>query len=176
VDIWKTVLLALLSGIGGWFFTNLIFHPWKEVQALRRQSRFELLSWGNLSSRNSSREMQTAGSDALRKVAFSLLALTETSPRWFLPLLHSYDLTKAANTMISLARALAGNDILYKAMCRHEIEKSLLLSNEYTDAEYECIKTKWIEDCDEDFADEPTLPPIEELFHCHDMSQDDKGL
>ena len=175
MNAWETVLLALFTGIGGWFFTNFIFYPWKEVQSVRRQSRFEILYWSNVSSRNSSHETRTAGCDALRKVAFSLIALTETCPPWFLKLLQSYDLMKAANGIIGLAHEIVGeDDILYRAMCRHEIEKALLLSEEYTDSEYERIKTKRIEDYDEVFIDEPILPPIDELFVTHDMMRQEK--
>ena len=133
-----TVFVALCSGIIGWWFTNFIFHPWKEVQELRRKSRFEIIYWNTFSS--------TAAGDAFRKVAFELLALNETSPHWFRKLLKlkSYDLTAASQGMIGLSHTIEEDqDYLYRAICRHQVEKALDLQLEYSDEDYERIYARW---------------------------------
>jgi hypothetical protein len=152
VNAWATVF-ALFSGIGGWWFTNYIFHPWKEIQELRRKSRFELIYWSSVSSRSSSRETLTAAKDAFRKVALELLALDETSPHWFRKVLTftSYDLTAAANGMIALSQDFMGDsDFAYRAMHRHDVEKALRLQLEFSDVDYERIRQRWTDDNSKD--------------------------
>ena len=167
----RVVIVGLLVGVGSWWFTNFIFHPWKEVQELRRKSRFEIIYWSNVSLRTSSHETQAAGQDAFRKVAFALVALNETSPR-FIKLLKftSYDLTAAADGMINLSHEIMGEgDDLYRAICRHDVEKALLLRQQFSDEDYERIKKKWADDNDNGFGDDVSLNPVDELFMFADM-------
>jgi hypothetical protein len=111
-----TVFLAVSTGIGGWWFTNFIFHPWKEVQELRRKSRFEIIYW-----LTSCRETPAGARGAFRKIAFELLALNDTSPNWFRRLLQfsSYDLTEAANGTIGDRNPFCGRSrrAISKAGC-----------------------------------------------------------
>jgi hypothetical protein len=158
---WITALLALFSGIGGWWFTNFLFHPWKEVQELRRKSRFEITYW-----LHSSRNTPIPGADAFRKLAFELLALNETSPVWFRTILQStsYNLTEAADGMIGLSHVSDG-DFVYRAICRHRVEKGLLLKMEFSEEQFERIYKRWAEhefDEDDDYVGPDD--PVEELF------------
>jgi hypothetical protein len=154
-----TVFVALCSGVFGWWFTNFIFHPWKEVQELRRKSRFEIIYWENFSS-------ETAAGEAFRKVAFELLALNETSAHWFRKLLQlmSYDLAVASNGMIGLSHTIGEDqDYLYRAICRHRVEKALALQLEFSDEDYERIYARW--KLNQDLEDNDYHPdPIDELL------------
>lgn len=136
------------------------------------KSRFEIIYWSNVSSRTSSHETQAEGQDAFRKVAFSLVALNETSPR-FIKLLKfctSYDLTAAAGGMINLSHEIMGEgDDLYRAVCRHDVEKALFLRQQFSDDDYERIKKKWVDDNDNNFGDDVILDPVDELFMYADM-------
>ena len=129
-------------------------------------TRLRPLYWSNVSLRTSSHETQAAGQDAFRKVAFALVALNETSPR-FIKLLKftSYDLTAAADGMINLSHEIMGEgDDLYRAICRHDVEKALLLRQQFSDDDYERIKKKWADDNDNSFGDDVRLDTVDELF------------
>jgi hypothetical protein len=94
------------------------------------------------------------------------VALNETSPR-FIKLLKftSYDLTAAADGMINLSYEIMGEgDDLYRAICRHDVEKVLLLRQQFSDDDYERIKKKWADDNDNSFGGDVTLDPVDELF------------
>jgi hypothetical protein len=158
---------ALFSGMVGWWFTNFIFHPWKEVQTLRRKARFETIYWNH--SPMQTKEQRETAYAAFRKVALEFVALNETSPLWFVKLLkfYSYDLKAAADGLICLSHATMGEiDVPHIAICRHHIEKALALQLEFSDEDYERIRERWrLLDRnswydDDDFASDP----VEDLF------------
>jgi hypothetical protein len=134
-----------------------------------------MIYWSNVSSRVSSHETQAAAHDAFRKVAFALATLSETSPPWFIKLLKfkAYDLTTAAHGMINLSHEIIREgDVLYRAICRHDVERALALQQEFSDEDYKRIKKKWSDDNDNGFENDVILDPVDELFVYADMGRD----
>jgi hypothetical protein len=153
-----TALIGLFAGMGGWCFTNFLFRPWKELQELRRKSRFEMLYCSPTA----------PGTDAFRKLSIEMLALNETSPFLFRQLLRftSYNLTEAAHGMRGLCWS---EGCLSQAIFRHRVEKGLLLRLEFSDEQFEEICKRCKEDLEEDDDGGDFADPVEELFFYHHM-------
>ena len=65
--------------------------------------------------------------------------------------------------MISLAHVRDG-DLVYRAICRHRVEKSLSLELEFSDDEFKLIHERRVESSDEDEDDYVSPGRVEELF------------
>jgi hypothetical protein len=72
--------------------------------------------------------------------------------------------------MINLSHEIMSEgDDLYRAICRHDVEKALLLRQQFSDKDYERIRQKWADDNESGFGDDVTPNPIDELFMYADM-------
>jgi hypothetical protein len=115
----------------------------------------------------SNRDTPDSGRDAFRKIAFELMALNETTSRWFRRFLHSrsFDLNEAANGMIGLSHATNG-DLVDRAIWRHRVEKSLLLQLEFSDEDFERICKRQADEYEGPDFDDFVTPDdrVEELF------------
>ena len=162
-----TVFIGLFGGVIGWWFTNYVFHPWKEVQELRRKARFETIYW-NVMARSQTPAQGEPAREAFRKVAFELIALNEISPRWFKWLLKllSYDLAEAADGMIRLSYGTVGDiDFPIRALSRHSVEKALGLQMEFSNEDCEQIRERWARERGDGFDDDGPGPnPVDGLF------------
>lgn len=162
------IVLGVVFGIFSWLFTNFLFHPWIEVQKLRRRARFETMYWSG-AERSQTRERGEPAREAFRKLALELIALNETSPNWFRSLLAqflAYDLKEAANGVIFLSYETVG-DISFpvRALYRHRVEKAFRLEMEFSDKDCEIIseRLKAAEGGDPGEYD-PGPAPIDGLF------------
>jgi hypothetical protein len=157
-----TVITGLSAGAIGWAFTNLVFHRWKEFQSLRRRARFEILYWTWV--READAEQARS---SIRKLAFEMLSLSDTSPLWFIGVLKfwSYDLFKAAHALSALSYQIGTNaDLPLKAIFRHRVEKALGLPLEFSNEDYRIIDERYDAERGADYDDDPGPDPIDELF------------
>jgi hypothetical protein len=115
----------------------------------------------------SGRDTPASGRDAFRKIAFELMALNETTSRWFRRFLssRSFDLREAPKGMIGLSHVTDG-DLVDRAICRHRVEKGLLLQLEFSDEEFERICKRQAAEYDGPDFDDFVTPDdrVEELF------------
>jgi hypothetical protein len=76
----------------------------------------------------------------------------------------SYDLNVASEGMIGLSHGIKEDqDYLYRAICRHRVEKALALQLQFSDGDYERIYSVW--KSNQDYSDDSyDVPLVDELL------------
>jgi hypothetical protein len=137
LSVMASMLLAVLSGIVGWFATSFIAKPLADFWNLKSQVLEEMVFTGNINDEHMASYKASAAS--LRRLGAKVQATEVTTSwllRWYLSI-FKYDLSIAGKNLIGLSNAL---NVPGRALHADKIERGLRLPRTSTDEELEAIK------------------------------------
>ncbi|MGD9614893.1 MAG: hypothetical protein AB7H90_08415 [Alphaproteobacteria bacterium] len=74
-----TIVLSVISGIGGWLLARFLGEPYKAIEDLRRETQYALVMFGNIGKSASDEDRQKAAGE-FRRIGVALVSYYAAAP------------------------------------------------------------------------------------------------